>query len=154
MENVIFGIVNGFGLEQIIVAFAAGIVVALVKRKIKLDVKRELIVRLVVALALAVILTLVLRQDYGYLISVASGGLGLSYVLSGLSSKEKSPSAETFLQTVAPYLKTEDIRSALKGNESTDEIYSALLPLMSGKTPDEQIKFIAGVVGILKRFGY
>ena len=69
MENVMYGILNGFGIEQLLVAFAAGIVAALVKRKIKLDVKRELIVRLVVALGLAAILCAALKQNYGWLIS-------------------------------------------------------------------------------------
>lgn len=154
MENVMYGILNGFGIEQLLVAFAAGIVAALVKRKIKLDVKRELIVRLVVALGLAAILCAALKQNYGWLISTASGGIGLSYVLSGLSSKEKSLSAETFLQTVAPFLKAEDIRAAIKDKESTEEIYSALRPLTGNKMSDDQVKLISGVVSILKRFGY
>ena len=145
MENVMYGILNGFGIEQLLVAFAAGIVAALVKRKIKLDVKRELIVRLVVALGLAAILCAALKQNYG---------IGLSYVLSGLSSKEKSLSAETFLQTVAPFLKAEDIRAAIKDKESTEEIYSALRPLTGNRMSDDQVKLISGVVSILKRFGY
>ena len=154
MENVMYGILNGFGIEQLLVAFAAGIAAALIKRKIRLDVKRELIVRLVVALGLAAILCAALEKNYGWLISTASGGIGLSYVLSGLSSKEKSLSAETFLQTVAPFLKAEDIRIAIKDKQSTEEIYSALRPLIGNKMSDDQVKLIAGVVGILKRFGY
>ena len=149
-----YGILNGFGIEQLLVAFAAGIAAALIKRKIRLDVKRELIVRLVVALGLAAILCAALGKNYGWLISTASGGIGLSYVLSGLSSKEKSLSAETFLQTVAPFLKAEDIRIPIKDKQSTEEIYSALRPLIGNKMSDDQVKLIAGVVGILKRFGY
>lgn len=154
MENVMYGILNGFGIEQLLVAFAASVVAALIKRKIKLDVKRELIVRLVVALGLAAILCAALKQNYGWLISTASGGIGLSYVLSGLSSKEKSLSAETFLQTVAPFLKTEDIKTAVRDKESAEDLYSALRPLIGEKMSDDQVKLICGVVSILKRFGY
>lgn len=151
MENPILDLIEIFGVERLLVAIAAGTIASIIKRKIKLNAKRDLVVRVAIAFTVAAILAAVFASGYDGLVSVASGGLGLSYVISGLTSKD-SATAEIFLRTVAPYLSEKDVRDALKGKSQTEEIYEAILPLVETEMPDERIKLVSQVINVLKNF--
>lgn len=151
MENPILDLIEIFGVERLLVAIAAGTVASIIKRKIKLNAKRDLVVRVAIAFTVAAILAAVFASGYDGLVSVASGGLGLSYVISGLAAKDAA-TAEIFLRTVAPDLSEEDVRGALKGKSRTEEIYEAIRPLVEKEMPDERIKLVSQVISVLKKF--
>lgn len=151
--EVILGIFGGYGAEQILIAAAVSLVAMLVKRKFKLNLRRELAVRLICSLALAALVAFIFGKNHAWIIGSASGALGLSYVLSNLFGKNKSPTAETFLRSVAPYLSDEDVKSVIGGDLSEDELRETLKTLLKQGTPEEEIVFLTDVIIALKKFG-
>ena len=150
--DVILGMVCGYGAEQLLIAVAVSVVAALIKRKAKLDLRRELVARLVFSLALAALAALILGKNYGWIVSTAAGALGLSYVFSNLVCKNDSPTAETFLRSVAPYLTDDELKSVLDKNVDDEQTRVLLKNLLKDGTPEEEIVFITDVVIALKKF--
>ena len=128
--EVILGIFGGYGAEQILIAAAVSLIAMLVKRKFRLNLRRELAVRLICSLALAALVAFIFGKNYAQIIGSASASLGLSYVLSNLFGKNKSPTAETFLRSVAPYLSDEEVKSVIKGDQGEDELRETLKTLL------------------------
>ena len=149
--EVILGIFGGYGAEQILIAAAVSLVAMLVKRKFRLNLRRELAVRLICSLALAALVAFIFGKNYAQIIGSASASLGLSYVLSNLFGKNKSPTAETFLRSVAPYLSDEEVKSVIKGDQGEDELRETLKTLLKQGTPEEVI-FLTDVIIALKKF--
>lgn len=150
--EVILGIFGGYGAEQILIAAAVSLVAMLVKRKFRLNLRRELAVRLICSLALAALVAFIFGKNYAQIIGSASASLGLSYVLSNLFGKNKSPTAETFLRSVAPYLSDEEVKSVIKGDQGEDELRETLKPLLKQGTPEEEVIFLTDVIIALKKF--
>lgn len=151
--DVMFGMVCGYGADQLFVGIVVSVITALVKRKIKLDLRRELAIRLIFSLALAAIAGLILAKNYGWIISTASGGLGLSYVLTNLVCKGENPTAETFLRSVAPYLTDEQIKSVTADENDEEQTRDLLKTLLRAGVSDEQILFFTDVIIALKKIG-
>lgn len=143
----------GYGLEQMVIGVVVSLASTLIKRKFKIDLRRELAVRLIFSLALAGVVALILSREYTWVATTASGALGLSYVVSNLATKQKNPTAETFLRSVAPELTDEQIKTALTDRETKDEICDGLTEILGKKMPSTEIDFIAGVIASLKKFG-
>ena len=150
--EVILGIFGGYGAEQILIAAAVSLVAMLVKRKFRLNLRRELAVRLICSLALAALVAFIFGKNYAQIIGSASASLGLSYVLSNLFGKNKSPTAETFLRSVAPYLSDEEVKSVIKGDQGEDELRETLKTLLKQGTPEEEVLFLTDVTIPLKKF--
>ena len=150
--EVILGIFGGYGAEQILIAAAVSLIAMLVKRKFRLKLRRELAVRLICSLALAALVAFIFGKNYAQIIGSASASLGLSYVLSNLFGKNKSPTAETFLRSVAPYLSDEEVKSVIKGDQGEDELRETLKTLLKQGTPEEEVIFLTDVIIALKKF--
>lgn len=150
--EVILGIFGGYGAEQILIAAAVSLIAMLVKRKFRLNLRRELAVRLICSLALAALVAFIFGKNYAQIIGSASASLGLSYVLSNLFGKNKSPTAETFLRSVAPYLSDEEVKSVINGDMSEDGLRETLKTLLKQGTPEEEIIFLTDVIIALKKF--
>ena len=150
--EVILGIFGGYGAEQILIAAAVSLIAMLVKRKFRLNLRRELAVRLICSLALAALVAFIFGKNYAQIIGSASASLGLSYVLSNLFGKNKSPTAETFLRSVAPYLSDEEVKSVIKGDQGEDELRETLKTLLKQGTPEEEVIFLTDVIIALNKF--
>ena len=150
--EVILGIFGGYGAEQILIAAAVSLIAMLVKRKFRLNLRRELAVRLICSLALAALVAFIFGKNYAQIIGSASASLGLSYVLSNLFGKNKSPTAETFLRSVAPYLSDEEVKRVIKGDQGEDELRETLKTLLKQGTPEEEVIFLTDVIIALKKF--
>lgn len=153
-SNVIADIMFGYGIEQFVIGAIVSLAVMPIKRKFKLDLRRELIVRIIISLAFSSLLAGILSKEYAWAAATVSGSLGLSYIISNLAGKKKSPTAEQLIKSIAPDLTTEQIKAALKNKFTQEEIRGALTELLGGRAPESEIEFLAGIITALKTFGY